>query len=57
MVSVLAVVFSASAAAMVRIEHYWAAPLMVLLSLVKQDGMWANFVAQIFLLCAQVTVS
>lgn len=56
-ISVLAVVFALSAISFILVEHYWAAQPMIPPSLVKQGGIWAYFVLQIFLLCAQVTVS
>ena len=56
-ISVLAVVFTVSAISFVLIEHYWAVQPMIPPSLVKRGGVWAYFVMQMFLLCAQVTVS
>lgn len=56
-ISVFAAVFSISAISFVLVEHYWAAQPMIPPSLVKQGGVWAYFIMQIFLLCAQVTVS
>ena len=55
-ISVLAVVFVVSAISFVLVEHYWAAPPMIPPSLMKHGGLWAYFVTQMFLLCAQTTV-
>ena len=55
-ISVLAVVFAFSAISFVFVEHYWAVQPMMPPSLVKQNGVWAYCVVQLFLLCAMVTV-
>ena len=56
-ISGLAVVFALSAISFVLVEHYWAAQPMIPPSLVKQSGVWAYCIVQLFLLCAMVTVS
>ena len=56
-ISVLAVVFALSAISFVLVEHYWAVQPMMPPSLVKQSGVWAYCIVQLFLLCAMVTVS
>ena len=56
-ISVLAVVFALSAISFVLVEHYWAVQPMIPPSLVKQSGVWAYCIVQLFLLCATVTVS
>ncbi len=56
-ISGLAVVFAVSAISFVLIEHHWATQPMIPPSLVKQGGVWAYLAMQVFLLCAQVTVS
>ena len=56
-ISVLAAVFGFSAISFVLVEHYWAVQPMMPPSLVKQSGVWAYCIVQLFLLCAMVTVS
>ena len=54
---VLAVAFAISAISFVLVERYWAVQPMIPPSLVKQSGVWAYCIVQLFLLCAMVTVS
>ena len=56
-ISGLAVVFAVSAISFVLIEYHWATQPIIPPSLVKQGGVWAYLAMQVFLLCAQITVS
>ncbi|KAK0513525.1 hypothetical protein JMJ35_004511 [Cladonia borealis] len=55
-ISVLAVAFAFSAISFVLVERYWAVQPMIPPSLVKQSGVWAYCIVQLFLLCAMVTI-